>query len=472
MLRRRPSLEALALVFTAITGAAMAIEVQASPHGIRPIVDERYYVDWALSIARGHVIGESPFWLDPLHAYLLGFVFWVTKGSLLAGRLLNVALGTGTVALAGAIARTLWSRREGALAMWLLALYAPHTFMFGFLMKEALVVHLVAWALLLAVRAQGEHATWRTWAGFGLTLGLLWIARGNFTALVPFGLGWAAWRLRKTPRWLPAVLACTAAPLAVASAHNLAAGGSWRPMTALAGPNFYYGNNPDANGVFKPLPFVKARTYDEKVEFLAEAERRTGRTLTLQEMSDYWLRLGLQFWREQPAQALGLLAKKVWFVVHDYEAPDTYPQTCFKRWLTPVLWLLPLSFGLLFGLALVGAWAAGRRALFLAGFAVLYAGTIVVFFVFDRYRIPLCVPLCVYAAHGIGWLYDRRLPARAYAVVLAATLVSTVPSPASREADARDAFCAFQIAQQLQADGLNDEARVWLERAEPVLEPP
>jgi len=465
MLRRRPSPEALALVFTAVTGALMAIEVQASPHGIRPIVDERYYVDWAFSIARGQLVGDGPFWLDPLHAYVLGLVFWLTKGSLLAGRLLNVALGTGTVALVGAIARTLWSRREGALAMWLLALYAPHTFMFGFLMKEALVVHLVAWALLLAVR----WSTWRDWAGFGFVLGLSWIARGNFVALVPFGLGWAAWQLRRTPRWIPVVLLCTAAPLAVASAHNLAAGGSWRPMTALAGPNFYYGNNPDANGVFKPLPFVKARTYDEKIEFLAEAERRTGRKLTMQEMSDYWLRQGLQFWREQPGQALGLLLKKVWFVVHDYEAPDTYPQTCFKRWLTPVLWVLPLSFGLLFGLALIGL---DRRAAFLAGFAVLYAGTIVVFFVFDRYRIPLCVPLCVLAAHGLSRLYEQRLPWRPFAVVVVATLVSIVPSPASVEADARDGFCAYQIAKQLEADGLNEEARGWLERAAPAFAPP
>ncbi|MBL8956506.1 MAG: hypothetical protein JNK82_37370 [Myxococcaceae bacterium] len=457
MLRRTLRPEALALVFTAVTGAAMAIGVQQSPHGVRPIVDERYYVEWALSIAQGHVIGDAPFWLDPLHAYLLGFVFWLTKGSLLAGRLFNVALGVGTVALVGAIARTLWSRREGALAMWLLALYAPHTFMFGFLMKEALVVHLAAWALLLAVRGPG--------AAFGLTLGLLWVARGNFVALVPFALAWAAWQLRKTPLRIAALLVCTAAPLAAASAHNLAAGGSWRPMTALAGPNFYYGNNPDANGVFKPLPFVKARTYDEKVEFLAEAERRVGHALTQQEMSDYWLRQGLQFWREHPGQGLWLLAKKVWFVVHDYEAPDTYPQSCFKRWLTPVLWGLPLSFGLLLGLALVGAWSASRRAWPLIAFAALYAGTIVVFFVFDRYRIPLCVPLCVFAAHGLTWLHDRRLPWRAFAVVVAATVVSIAPSPASVEADDRDRFCAFQIAGQLEADGLHDEARLWHERA-------
>jgi hypothetical protein len=151
-----------------------------------------------------------------------------------------------------------------------------------------------------------------------------------------------------------------------------------------------------------------------------------------------------------------------------------YPYTCFRGAFTPVLWALPLGFGALFGLALVGGWVGVREqqpAAFIAAFAMLYAGAVVIFFVFDRYRIPLCVVLCVFAARAIGLLLDRRISWRGVAVAGAAALVSFLPSPQSQTARARDAYCLDQVARLLESDGLNDAAKPYFEAAKRMEQP-
>jgi 4-amino-4-deoxy-L-arabinose transferase-like glycosyltransferase len=473
--------ERAALIFTAITGVILAFEVQLSPHGIRPVVDENAYIKWGLRIAQGHLFLDQPFFIDPLIAYVAGFLFWLTGGSLLAARLFFVAIGVGTVALIGATARTLFAPRTGVIAMWLLALYGPHTFSLGFVLKEGLAVHLTAWALFLATRLQSDEAKPRTWAGLGLVAGALMLCRGNFVPLMPFLALWALFRAVRGPgdarRRLAGLLAfclSIAFPLSLATAHNVVAGNSWAPIRAQGGPNFWIGNNPQASGTYDFWPFAAWHPEEEVKGFKAEAERRVGHPLTAKESSNFWMSEGLRFWREQPGAAIALLAKKAWLVVHDYEIPDNYAFTCFRTYFTPVLWLLPLSFGMLLGLALVGGVLAvrqDRRARFPFAWAVLYAASVAAFYVFDRYRIPLCIVLCLFAAHALALLYERVrlrqfkgliLPAL---VVALAAAVSFIPTPISREREARDAVCVGQAGLQLWSDGLTEEAEVWLKEA-------
>ena len=478
---RRLTPERLALLFAAATGAAVALGVQASPFGVRPIVDERYYVEWALRISQGQLLDDGPFFFDPLAAYVLGAVFALTKGSLLAARLFHAALGVGAIALVGATARTLFDRRTGAVAMWLLALYGPHAFATGFLLKEPLTVHLTAWALYLAVRAQSDGARSAPWWGLGLAGGGLALLRGNFLPLLAALVAWAAWRAARSegprgPRWAKvlALAAGLALPLGLSTAHNVATGGTWWPTTTHGGANFFLGNNPSASGTYDRLDFVSARPRDEKTDFHAEAERRMGRALTRREASDYWFRAGLLYWQRYKLDAAALLVRKAGLVLHDYEIPDNYAFTCFRRFFTPVLWALPLGFGALLGLGALGAvlaWDAQRRARVVVGFFVLYAASVAAFFVFDRYRIALCVPLAVLAARGAVALWER-LRARALrglwtwgALLAACALLSFWPTPISRRQAAHDAYCVGQAGLQLRADGKDAEAEPWLAHA-------
>jgi 4-amino-4-deoxy-L-arabinose transferase-like glycosyltransferase len=471
--------ENAALAFTAVTGFILAASVQLGPHGVRPIVDERAYVEWARLIARGQLLFPEPFYLDPLPAYLLGLLFKVSGGSLFFARLFYVTLGVGTVALLGRLARTLFSPREGRVAMWLLALYGPHTFALGWVLKEALAVHLTAWVLLLAALVQNESARPKRFAALGLAAGALMLSRGNYVPLMPLLGLWVLWLAFRRPgtvtqRATPALAfgLAFALPLAPVSLHNHLAGGAPIPVTVQGGANFWIGNNPQASGTYDHWDFSYAIPSREKSDYLAEAERRVGRKLTLRENSDYWFGLGLQFWREQPADALALLLKKSWLLIHNYEVPDTYSFSCFRAHFTPVLWVVPLGFGWLFGLALAGGALAVRRqprARFAAAFFVLYGGSVAAFFVFDRYRIPLSLALCLFAGHALVDAWTRLREKRTQglwlsgAAVFAVTVLAFVPTPISRQQPARDAYCVAQAGMQLWADGLTAEAEPLLE---------
>lgn len=471
--------EAGALAFTAVTGVILALEVQLGPHGIRPVVDERAYVEWARAIAAGRLLFDEPFYLDPLAAYVLGGLFAVSGGSLFFARLFYVALGVGTVALVGRLGRAHFGRREGALAMWLLALYGPHTFALGWVLKEALTVHLTAWALWLGFSVQREGVRPVRWGGLGLVAGLLVLCRGNYVPLMPFLGLWVlarAWwsKEAKALRRAQVLAFCAgvALPLLPVSAHNYRAARSLLPITVHGGANFWIGNNPEASGAYDHWPFSRANPADEKVDYVREAERRVGRALTLRENSDYWFKEGLRFWKEAPLAAAGLLAKKLWLLVHNYEIPDNYAFSCFRRHFTPVLWVLPLGFGWLVGLALWGGWLAARadrRAWFALGFSLLYGASVAAFFVFDRYRIPLCLTLALFAARALGEVWDKvraGAPAalwRPAVPIAAVTALAFIPTPISRQQEARDAYCVAQAGMLLYSDGLTAEAAPLLE---------
>lgn len=448
----RPALRLLPHLWALAAGTAVAVQVQASPFGNRPIVDERMYVEWARRIAGGELMGGDVFFFDPLWAYVLALLLVVTKGSLLACRLFGVALFAGTVELVYRTAARLFGSERLALgAAACTALYGPLAFASGFLLKEPLTIHLVAWAAFLMVHVEG-----RRWVLPGLLFGLLALLRGNFLLVSPLVFiaarrqaGWAALGL--------------ALPLALCLSHNLAYG-QFVVTTAHGGANFWLGNNPESSGTYEAPAFIVARPASELSGFKAEAEARVGRPLTHAESSRYWLGQGLRFWAEHPLDALGLLFRKTRLMLHDYEVPDNYALTCFRGWFAPALWLAPLSWGVLFGLALLGmvhAWRSQPLARPVVLFAVLYGASVMVFFVFDRYRVPLAPLLCLFAAVGVSRLRHVRWEA----VLLAAgLLLAWVPTAVSSQRAWHEAQCLGTAGLQLQHDG-DPSAERWLDEA-------
>ena len=85
---------------------------------------------------------------------MLGVLFKLTGGSLLAARLFQVGLGVGTVALVMRSTRAVFGERTALAAAWMLSLYGPALMAMGFLLKESLALHLTAWAVYLTLRAQ------------------------------------------------------------------------------------------------------------------------------------------------------------------------------------------------------------------------------------------------------------------------------------------------------------------------------
>jgi Tfp pilus assembly protein PilF len=237
--------------------------------------------------------------------------------------------------------------------------------------------------------------------------------------------------------------------VAPAAVHNRVAGGQWILTTSNAGQNFYIGNNPlNASGEYEPLPFVDPNPRHEERGFALEARRRTGRELTPGETSRYWLSEGLRWIRDDPGAWARLTWRKLRNYWGAYEIPDNLDYYLYREE-APVLRLPLPGFGLVAPLGLLGAilsWRRGGWPRLLTLFVAVYSVSVVLFFVFSRFRMAMMPALFVLAGFGAvellrrcrDALRERRLTgpsARAVALVLA--LLVLVNLPVRARADSR-----------------------------------
>jgi 4-amino-4-deoxy-L-arabinose transferase-like glycosyltransferase len=433
-----PAFLASVLALAAILRVAHVLALRRLPLFDRLIVDSAFYDAWARRIAAGDWLGgPRPFYMDPLFPYLLAAVYRAVGHDLLAVRLLQVALGVGTCALVAVLGSRVGGRAVGSVAALLLALYLPDVFQEGEVEKTALGVFLATAALVLATSdgVRGRIAA-------GAALGLASLARGNLVLMAPLGALWfllepgggaRSWaeRLRGKPG--RSALGFAAAFLLVLSPvawRNHRVSGEWILTTSGAGSVFYTGNNPaNATGGFEFVPFVRPDPQYEEADFLAEAERRAGRRLSASEASSFWLAEGLDHVAANPGFAATVTLRKVVLFFSDVELPDAWDMYFLARF-SPVLRLPLLGMGLLLPLAAVGAWAgwgSGRRARLLVAFVVAYAISVVLFFVFSRYRLYVVPPMTVLAALALPRLRDEwraRNPRRLAAIGLALAAVA------------------------------------------------
>jgi tetratricopeptide (TPR) repeat protein len=131
-----------------------------------------------------------------------------------------------------------------------------------------------------------------------------------------------------------------------------------------------------------------------------------GRKLTPGEVSSYWTDRALVFITGEPVAWLTLVGRKLLLLVNRGEMLDTESQASHAEWSWPLKatgWFT--HFGVLVPLAVIGVWATWSERRKLAIFYALtigYAASVVMFYVFARYRFPLVPILIVFAAPGVS----------------------------------------------------------------------
>jgi tetratricopeptide (TPR) repeat protein len=135
------------------------------------------------------------------------------------------------------------------------------------------------------------------------------------------------------------------------------------------------------------------------------AEHAMGRPLTPSEVSSYWRDRAMGFIASQPGAWLKLVGRKFVLLWNADEALDTESQESHAEWSAPLrlgAWFG--NFGILTPLALFGAivaWPDRRRLWVLYVMTLAYAASVIMFYVFARYRFPLVPFLMLFAAEGI-----------------------------------------------------------------------
>jgi tetratricopeptide (TPR) repeat protein len=398
--------------------------------------DAHGYDEWARRIAAGEWIGRDVFYQAPLYPYFLGVIYAVVGHHLLAVRLIQAAIGAGSCALLCLAGRRLFSPAVGLAAGIGVAIYAPAIFFDGLLQKSVLdlfFLSLSLWLISLLLERRDERGIWLS---LGVAMGALSLTRENALVFIVVILGWCLLggkvrlkadittaKQQKRKKQSDVVsgfsrtsgqaatfilgLAIVLLPVAV---RNYAVGGGFYLTTSQFGPNFFIGNNANADGTYMSLRFGRGAPEYERQDATELAQHATGQTLTPSEVSSYWTDRALDFITAHPAQWVSLVGRKFLLLVNATEMLDTESQESYAEW----SWPLRLGgrfghFGVLVPLAVLGmflAWPERRRVAILYVMTGTYMASVLMFYVFARYRLPLVPFFMLFAGVALS-----RLPA-------------------------------------------------------------
>jgi 4-amino-4-deoxy-L-arabinose transferase-like glycosyltransferase len=426
--QNRAAISLMMLGFALIVRFVNLLCLQHAPFFAFKIGDAARYDAWAQRIADGDWIGQGVFYQAPLYPYFLGSIYSLLGNDIMTVRKVQAVLGAFACVLLMNAVWNLFNRRAAIAAGFIMALYVPSIFLETMLQKSVLDLFFICLIIWLISKLQ-LRSTARRWIGLGASLGALCLTRENALALIPCFLMWATLfpfihrvaakaehAQESRPRLdfrrsalfsalLVVGLLMTLGPVAL---RNYVIGGELHITTSQLGPNFYIGNHAGANGTYEPLVFARGNAEFEQADAVAIAEADLGRELSAAEVSDYFLNKSLHYIREQPLDWLQLTFTKLLYSVNTTELIDTDDQYTWQEF-SPLLWLLsPLfQFGTLATLAACGFWQQRRRWRELGIFSMMLAVfqlTLVLFFVFGRYRFPMVPLLVIFAAPGVAEL--------------------------------------------------------------------
>jgi 4-amino-4-deoxy-L-arabinose transferase-like glycosyltransferase len=384
-------------------------------------------------IAAGDWIGKDVFYQAPLYPYFMGLIYTVAGHDVLAVRICQAVLGSISCALIAHAAWRLFSKRAGIIAGLILALYPPAIFFDGLLQKTALDAFLVSLAIwIISGLVVSASSSWRSWVGLGATMGALSLTRENALILIAVIVVWCvlgpiagAGRGRTALAFVFGV-SLLLLPVAI---RNYAVGGGFISRHRSS-TNLYLGNNARTDGTAGSL-------IGAGIVGIRAPGRDRPRRARDWPPSDAWRGLELL---DEPDAGIHSIAARSWLklmaqsrVVNSTEAFDTESQELCRMVAASRSGRTIGNFGLLVPLAAFGVcvtWSDRRRLWIFYALGLTYAASVVLFFIYARYRFPLVPFLVLFTsagvAHATAFLRSRsRTELAGLAALVAGLLVFT-----------------------------------------------
>lgn len=481
-------------------------QVKDSPMFGLLLGDASSYDAWARQIADGDWLGKTVFYQAPLYPYFLGVTYSLFGSSMLAAKVVQAFIGASSCLLLASATCHWFSYRTGLLCGAVLALYPAAIFADGLIQKSVLDIFLLS--ALLCVLSQFARSSGLIWSlAGGFILGCLALTRENTLLFAPLIILWLLVRsysrdetgqlgsvqkpdsghcsagvsltnssefcsLRSpdgrrffgqnlaSVAMFTLALACVLLPVAW---RNWVVGDTFALTTSQLGPNFYIGNHASADGTYAPLRWGHGHPSFERADATLLAEESLGKQLNPGEVSRYWFHRTVEDIRASPGRWFTLIGRKCLLLMNAAEIGDTEDQYTYSDW----SWLLRITgyllhWGTLLPLAAAGLFITwprrnelGLLCLLLAGYAL----SVVLFYVFARYRLPMIcflVPLaCTTLLNGRAWLKRKATPQIACCVAVTVLVAAVSNWPLFNENDFR-AVTQNSIANAL----AEDEARL------------
>lgn len=377
-----------------------------------PTLDARYHDEWAQAVAHGKLSQPQAFFRAPLYPYLLGLVYYIFGHNYYAPRIVQYLIGSLGVVLLALLAAQLFGKKIAIATGIIFATYASVIYFEGELLLDFLLIPLDLLLFIFLYKSK-KNPSWNNWLVAGLWLGLSGITRPNILVFIPAVFFWIWYcfhkseKLQRQLKFALLFLAGTALPILPVAVHNYRAEKPPVLIASQGGINFYIGNNPNANGYTSMMP-GRLQTNWELADIRAMAKEETGRELSSAELSGFWYRKGIAFWKNQPAETFKLLVKKTYLFFTRFEISNN--QDIYLFWKNSLLIrYLPIGFWLIAPLGLLGMLFSfvNRKARLLSVFLLLYTASVIVFFVNARFRLPVLPFLALFAAYSVFELWKR-----------------------------------------------------------------
>ncbi len=494
----------------AVLGVAAIIRIvylvyySGSPDWYHLTVDNHYHHNWAQVIAGGNLLGDETYFRAPFYVYCLAALYWLFGASLWVGRIFGLAIGIASVGATYLLGKRLFSNNIGLFAALGHALMPIAVYFEMELLLDPLFTLLLQLAFLACLRWIDKRDL-RSAMIAGLLLGLAAITRPTALILVPI-MGaaclWGAVTPREAIKQSAVFVLGMALLIGPIFARNLAVGGDPTLIASQGGINLYIGNNDVADGVTSQLPEPLGLNW--RLRQINEiAKQAEGRNLGANEVSAYWGGQAIDWAIDNPKRFLRLYTEKLYHCISSREISNnrSLPRMLAE---TPVLRSLPLSFGLVFPFAVLGAFKLMRKrrlAFLVLGSILATVAVTALFFVSSRFRLPLIPYYLILATAGVGLLFSetlyslrRGLPLAAAAAIVwlfVSVPVAPLPKPPvdsdavtrglfhHHRGERAEAFAFFKAAADAAPDypevnlnlgaaflrlGMTDSARYYLER--------
>lgn len=414
-------------IFYLIFSLFIIFDLNSSFFSSSLILDEKSYVQGAMLLLKDG-LPDRPFYQAPLYPFLIAGMFSLFGFSLFFLKMLNVLFGLLTLFLLFRLALVLFDKKTALFSASLMIFSGLLYFTQGLILKISISLFFFTGFLYFVVLFfRCKKICFLVLSA--LFLSILSLLRENAVILiVPTLLCFFLIPVKLQKKLISAflfllVFSAILSPFAV---FNSMKSGSLTITSSQAGHNFYIGNNPASYGRYTSVSGIESNPFYQEKTFTETAKEQTG----THQPGSYWIKKALQSIQEDKKRFLRLLMIKTWLFFNDYEIPNNRNFYFERSFFAPLLYLFPISFGILFPLSLVGCISSLKKRrleeIFLISVFFVYAISVILFYVLSRYRILIWPIAILYAARGFIVLLQYMRNLQIKRLLLTLTLIAAV----------------------------------------------